>query len=54
MVKKITSTTLDIDLVKEVKKLGIDLERPFNDLLEEAMRDLLKKYQDRDQKPASD
>ena len=54
MVKKITSTTLDIDLVKETKKLGIDLERPFNALLEEAMRDLLKKYKvAQDRKPES-
>lgn len=49
MAKKITSTTLDIDIVKEVKKLGIDLERPFNDLLEEAMRDLLAKYKAKEQ-----
>ena len=44
MDKKIFSTTLNNDLLKEFKKLCIDLERPINDLLEEAMADLLKKY----------
>jgi len=34
-------------LQKNVKKLTIDLERPLNDLLEEALQDLLKKYQKR-------
>ncbi len=29
---------------KEIKKLAIDLEKPLNDLLEEAIQDLLKKY----------
>ena len=32
-------------LQKEFKKLAIDLERPMNDLMEEAMKDLLKKYE---------
>jgi hypothetical protein len=45
MAKKPLSTQIDNDLQKEIKKLAIDLERPFNDLLEEAMRDLLKKYE---------
>ncbi len=31
--------------VCRAKKLAIDLERPFNDLIEEALRDLLKKYE---------
>ena len=45
MAKKPMSTQIDNDLQKEIKKLAIDLERPFNDLLEEAMKDLLKKYE---------
>jgi hypothetical protein len=45
MDKKIFSTTLNNDLMKEFKKLCIDLERPVNDLLEEAMKDLLVKYE---------
>lgn len=45
MVKKPLSTKIDNDLQKEVKKLAIDLERPFNDMIEEALRELLKKYE---------
>jgi len=44
MGKKMFSTRIDSDLLKLAKKLAIDLERPLNDLLEEALRDLLKKY----------
>ena len=40
--KKLFSTTLNNDLLKQFKKLTIDLERPINDVLEEAMKDLLK------------
>ena len=39
------STLLKNDLLKEFKKLAIDLERPINNILEEAMRDFLKKYE---------
>jgi predicted transcriptional regulator len=45
MAKKPLSTKIENDLQKEVKKLAIDLERPFNDIIEEALRDLLVKYQ---------
>jgi hypothetical protein len=45
MAKKPISTQIENDLQKEIKKLAIDLERPFNDLLEEAIKDLLEKYQ---------
>ncbi|MBE9580137.1 MAG: hypothetical protein IMF18_00780 [Proteobacteria bacterium] len=45
MKKKMFSTLINNDLLKEFKKLAIDLERPANDILEEAMRDLLKKYE---------
>ena len=44
MQKKMFSTLIKNDLLKEFKKLAIDLERPINDILEGAMRDLLKKY----------
>ena len=39
------TTSIDNDLQKEIKKLAIDLERPLNDLIEEAFRDMLKKYE---------
>lgn len=45
MVRKPLSTKIENDLQKEVKKLAIDLERPLNDLLEEAIQDLLVKYE---------
>ena len=45
MEKKMLSTLINNTLLKDFKKLAIDLERPMNDILEEAMRDLLKKYQ---------
>lgn len=45
MAQKLLSTQIENDLQKEIKKLAIDLERPFNDLLEEAIRDVLRKYQ---------
>ena len=45
MEKKMLSTLLRNELLKEFKKLAIDLERPVNDLLEEAMGDLVKKYE---------
>ena len=38
------STLIKNDLLKEFKKLAIDLERPINAIMEEAMQDLLKKY----------
>jgi hypothetical protein len=45
MARKNMTTSIENNLQKEIKKLAIDLERPFNDLIEEALRDLLKKYE---------
>ena len=36
---------VDRDLLKNFKKLAIDLDRPINNVLEEAMRNLLKNYE---------
>jgi predicted transcriptional regulator len=47
MRRKPLSTNIDKELQKKIKKLAIDLERPLNDLLEEAVVDLLKKYKKR-------
>ncbi len=44
MARKPLSTKIEKDLQKEIKKLAIDLERPLNDVLEEAIQDVLKKY----------
>ncbi len=45
MARKPLSTRIENDLQKEVKKLAIDLEKPLNDLLEEAIKDILEKYE---------
>jgi hypothetical protein len=45
MKKKMFTNQVDSDLLKNFKKLAIDLERPINDILEEAMRNLLKNYE---------
>ena len=50
MARKHMTTSIDNDLQKEVKKLAIDLERPLNDLIEEAFKDILKKYEKKDKK----
>jgi hypothetical protein len=42
--RKVYGLRVEKALYQEVQHLGIDLERNANDLLEEAMRDLLKKY----------
>jgi len=44
MVRKNISTSLENDLIKALKHLAVDAEKPLNDLLEEAIQDLLKKY----------
>ena len=50
MARKNMTTSIENDLQKEIKKLAIDLERPFNDIVEEAFKDLLKKYEDKHKK----
>ena len=50
MTRKNLTTRIDNDLQKEAKKLAIDLEVSFNDLLEEAIRDLLEKYKKQSEK----
>jgi hypothetical protein len=45
MKKKMFTNQIDGDLLKSFKKLAIDLDRPINNLLEEAMRNLLKNYE---------
>ena len=42
--RKMYNTTLDSDLIKQIKILAAQLEKRQNDLLEEAIQDLLKKY----------
>ncbi len=42
--RKMYNTTLDTDLIKEIKILAAQTDKRQNDLLEEAIDDLLKKY----------
>ena len=50
MARKNLTTSIENDLQKDIKKLAIDLERPFNDIIEEALRDLLEKYKSKERK----
>jgi predicted transcriptional regulator len=42
--RKMFTNRIDDKLLKETKKLAIDLSRPLNSLIEEAIKDLLTKY----------
>lgn len=42
--KKMFATRVDNDILKELKHLSVDVEKPITALLEEAINDLLKKY----------
>lgn len=50
MARKNLSTRIENDLQKSIKILAINLEKPLNDLLEEAIQDLLKKYEKQEKK----
>jgi hypothetical protein len=50
MKRKPFTTTIKEDSLKNIKKLAIDLDRSVNDLLEEAIEWLLKKYEKKDKK----
>jgi predicted transcriptional regulator len=43
--RKNYNTTLDADIIKKLKILAAETDKRQNDLLEEAIEDLLKKYQ---------
>jgi predicted transcriptional regulator len=42
--RKMYNTTLDIELLREIKILAAQLDLRQNDLIEEAIRDLIEKY----------
>jgi len=50
MKRKPFTTTIKEDALKDVKKLAIDLDRSVNDLLEESIEWLLKKYEKKSKK----
>ena len=39
------NTTLDVDLLKRLKFLSVELNRRYNELIEEAIELLLNKYE---------
>jgi mRNA-degrading endonuclease RelE of RelBE toxin-antitoxin system len=43
--KKMFATRIDPTILKELKHLSIDAEKPISDLTEEAILNLLKKYE---------
>ena len=45
MPRKNITTSLEIDLIKKIKHLAVDTDKLLNELLEEAIRDLLEKYE---------
>ncbi len=42
--RKTYGLSLDQDLMKEIKHFAVDEDRKVNEILEEAMRDLVRKY----------
>jgi predicted transcriptional regulator len=42
--KKVFSTRINEDRIKELKHLAVDADRSLGDLLEEAIEDLVEKY----------
>jgi len=48
--KKVFSTRVDEDCIKELKHLAVDTGKSLGFLLEEAIRDLLKKYDKKGEK----
>ena len=41
------ATRIDSDLLKKVKHLSVDAEQPISALIEEALIELLKKYEEK-------
>jgi hypothetical protein len=50
--RKMYNTTLDVDLLREIKILAAQLDLRQNDLVEEAIQDLIKKYKDQESTPS--
>ena len=49
--RRMYNTTLDAELIRQIKILAAQLEKRQNDLLEEAIKDLLEKYQQKANDP---
>ena len=42
--KKVFSTSIDLNCIKDLKHLAVDTDKSLGRLLEEAIRDLVEKY----------
>ena len=42
--KKVFSTSINADRIKDLKHLAVDTDKTLGDLLEEAINDIVKKY----------
>jgi len=51
--RKMYNTTLDVDLLREIKILAAQLDLRQNDVIEEAIRDLIEKYKHQEQHVAN-
>ena len=45
MPRKTITSSIENDLIKRIKHLAVDLEKPLNELLEAAIKDFLKRYE---------
>lgn len=51
--RKMYNTTLDVDLLREIKILAAQLDLRQNDLIEEAILDLIEKYKHKEHDAAN-
>ena len=42
--KKVFSTSINADRIKDLKHLAVDTDKTLGDLLEEAIKDIVQKY----------
>lgn len=49
---KVFSTRVDEDLIMKLKHIAVDEDESLSNLLEEAIEDLLKKYEKQEKKPS--
>ena len=45
--KKMFATRIDADILKQLKHLSVDTEKSIGSLFEEAVKELLKKYDEK-------
>ena len=50
MARKNVTTSIETNLIKKLKYLAVDLSKPLNERFEEAIKDLLNKYEKKSKK----